>query len=68
MYCMNCGKEIDENINYCPYCGHKTMYIKEEKAEITKEQLEEAVQNFKKVMKALLILSIKEFPKLPLSW
>ena len=48
MYCMNCGKEIDENINYCPYCGHKTMYIKEEKAEITKEQLEEAVQKFQK--------------------
>ncbi|WP_418437749.1 sigma-70 family RNA polymerase sigma factor [Blautia sp.] len=45
---MNCGKEIDENINYCPYCGHKTMYIKEEKAEITKEQLEEAVQKFQK--------------------
>lgn len=21
MYCKNCGKEIDENVNFCPYCG-----------------------------------------------
>lgn len=48
MYCINCGKEIDEKVHYCPYCGHKMMHIKEEKTEITKEQLEEAVQKFQK--------------------
>ena len=21
MYCLKCGKEIDEGINYCPNCG-----------------------------------------------
>lgn len=48
MYCINCGKEIDEKVHYCPYCGHKMMHIKEDKTEITKEQLEEAVQKFQK--------------------
>lgn len=48
MYCMNCGKEIEEHVNYCPYCGQKTIVLKEEKTEITKEQLEEAVQKFQK--------------------
>lgn len=23
MYCYNCGKEIEENLNFCPYCGAK---------------------------------------------
>lgn len=21
MFCTNCGREIGENINFCPYCG-----------------------------------------------
>lgn len=40
MYCTNCGKEIKENVNYCPYCGHKR------EAKTATEQLEEAVQKF----------------------
>ena len=23
MYCPNCGKEIDDNSNFCTYCGHQ---------------------------------------------
>nr|WP_298059705.1 sigma-70 family RNA polymerase sigma factor [uncultured Blautia sp.] len=46
MYCTNCGKEIDEGGNYCSYCGHKITCKKEGTTEITKEQLEEAVQRF----------------------
>lgn len=23
MYCPNCGKQIEENIEFCPYCGGK---------------------------------------------
>lgn len=24
MYCKNCGKEIDNNVSYCPVCGVST--------------------------------------------
>ena len=23
MYCKNCGKEIDDNSTFCPYCGQQ---------------------------------------------
>ena len=23
MLCKNCGREIDENASFCPYCGHR---------------------------------------------
>ena len=46
MYCKNCGKEIDENVNYCPYCGQKNTYKRTEETEAAKEQLEEAVKKF----------------------
>ena len=25
LFCTKCGKEIAENVNYCPYCGHHTF-------------------------------------------
>lgn len=25
MYCGNCGKEIKETVNFCPYCGKKVI-------------------------------------------
>lgn len=30
MYCNNCGKEINENGKYCPYCGNPIQIHKEE--------------------------------------
>ncbi len=24
MFCGNCGKQIEDNQNFCPYCGHRT--------------------------------------------
>ncbi len=27
MYCTNCGKKINENNNFCPYCGIKTKNV-----------------------------------------
>lgn len=24
-YCSNCGNELSENVNYCPYCGEKII-------------------------------------------
>ena len=46
MYCTNCGKEINENVNYCPYCRQKNTYKRTEETEAAKEQLEEAVKKF----------------------
>ncbi len=25
MYCRNCGKQLDEGVSYCPYCGTATF-------------------------------------------
>ncbi len=27
MYCRNCGKEVSQNSNFCPYCGTKIGMI-----------------------------------------
>lgn len=29
-YCQNCGAQIEENVEYCPYCGHPTRRVVEE--------------------------------------
>lgn len=26
MFCSNCGKELKDTDNFCPYCGHKVSY------------------------------------------
>lgn len=26
MFCVKCGKELDNNASFCPYCGNKTNY------------------------------------------
>lgn len=37
MYCKFCGREIEENLRFCPYCGKKLIeddnVLKEEKIE-----------------------------------
>lgn len=33
MFCPNCGKEINDNSNFCLYCGHKFITEEEKKAE-----------------------------------
>lgn len=30
MYCTHCGKEIDENIKFCPYCGSENAFTVEQ--------------------------------------
>ena len=25
MYCTNCGRKIDDNALFCPYCGQKVL-------------------------------------------
>ncbi len=33
MYCGNCGKKLNDNARFCPYCGEKTDYV--EKTSVT---------------------------------
>lgn len=37
MFCSNCGKEIEENISFCPCCGHK-IQDKENKTDGTRNE------------------------------
>lgn len=27
MYCMNCGKQINEDVRFCPYCGKSVKFV-----------------------------------------
>lgn len=26
-YCQNCGAKLDENVDFCPFCGHPTSDV-----------------------------------------
>ncbi len=39
-YCSNCGKEVKENMNYCPSCGNKLAFPKATATEILKAYIE----------------------------
>lgn len=39
VYCINCGKEISEEMNYCPYCGAPQRKIKRSEYEISSDDL-----------------------------
>lgn len=49
MFCGECGKKIDDQAKYCPYCGSPTENVEEEffetpvQDEITDEELEEEI-------------------------
>lgn len=33
MYCHKCGKEFDDDVRFCPYCGTKIKYYSDKKTE-----------------------------------
>ena len=39
-YCSNCGKEVKEDMNYCPSCGNKLAFPKATPTEILKAYIE----------------------------
>lgn len=41
MFCKNCGKEIEENVKFCPYCGTQITIEShsDEKIVDTKEEI-----------------------------
>ena len=46
MYCVHCGKEIEDNSNFCPFCGTK-VYVKDidlpKKLNENKKEIDDAV-------------------------
>ena len=56
MFCDNCGKELNGNEAFCPYCGHKInksnldLYFEkeviEEKPQVSKKPLVFAIIGF----------------------
>ncbi len=62
MKCLACGKDVDDDIKFCPYCGEKYSVRKEEKVE--KEDKKEVKKTVKKVEKKVEdkkeVIDIKE--------
>lgn len=45
MYCIKCGKELKNGVNFCPYCGSKKVEIVEnpnkEEQQVVYEEVKE---------------------------
>jgi len=39
VYCVSCGKEISEDVNYCPHCGFRQKGIKQTEYEVSSDDL-----------------------------
>lgn len=35
MFCIKCGNNLSENLNYCPYCGTKTVSVISDNSNVT---------------------------------
>ena len=40
MFCSNCGKEIENNVNFCPWCGGKISPIIQHTKDMTPPTIE----------------------------
>lgn len=48
-YCSKCGKEIQDDVNFCPHCGQRIKEVEEEKSlesKITTENLVRFILTF----------------------
>lgn len=45
MFCMNCGKEIDDDVAYCPHCGKATKETPLEAGRAKEESKEYAISS-----------------------
>lgn len=39
VYCVNCGKEVSEEMNYCPHCGALQRGIRRVEYEVSSDDL-----------------------------
>lgn len=67
MFCNECGKEISDKAEFCPFCGHKIEIVKEEKS-IEKvdnseliEQYRGEIRHFARVRKIMMSVGIPLF-------
>ncbi len=52
MYCSKCGKQIDDNSKFCPYCGAQVAFAKPAEPGLNVQQKMQGFQNNEKVKKA----------------
>jgi len=45
VYCDECGKEIAQNMNYCPYCGSPTKRATKEVYSVSSEDLAKKIKD-----------------------
>jgi len=44
IYCVKCGKELSEEMNYCPYCGTPTRGIRMSEYEVSSDDLIKSIK------------------------
>ncbi|MFX1385294.1 MAG: zinc-ribbon domain-containing protein [Promethearchaeota archaeon] len=61
MYCQNCGSEIDQNANICPYCGQvnsNSDVIR--KKDIKIQEMEQKIEELEQIVKKRSITPSKK--------
>lgn len=66
MYCKHCGKELDENIRFCPACGTEQKVASQVDEEIVSEATAEQVAP--ESVAAETTAEVAEEPKQPKVW
>ena len=55
MYCIKCGKEIDDTAKYCNECGHKVgNHLEQTEIHLSGEQIGRTIENGKNIGRGIL--------------
>ena len=55
MYCIKCGKEIDDTAKYCNECGHKVgNHLEQTEIHLSVEQIGRTIENGKNIGRGIL--------------
>lgn len=70
MYCPKCGKEIDDNDNFCPFCGGEVSKKEVETAKIEKKNTSEgnALKLVAKIFMLIKTILVGFVFLIPLAW
>lgn len=61
MYCQNCGSEIDQNSNVCPYCGQMNSNSEAiKRKDIKIQELEQKIEKLEKIVEQKSSIALKK--------